>query len=568
MTSELIKRMNAIGVEAKALRRPYDGMFKALGENFNPQRSRFCAEQSNRPTTDRAGVRTLLNSKPAIALRTLQSGMHMGITSPARPWFKLKPEDDDLARDGAVRKHLAEAQREVVSLLHRTGLYAVLHTLWGDLGLYGTDAGIIEDDPINGLRGYALVPGEYWLLADGRNRVDTVYREIKMTVKQAVERFVYGSRPLSDPDWSRASRMLKNQWDKGDYATLIPIRHVITPRHERDHNSLLPKHKRIASVYWEASESDKALSESGYDQNPLVASRWDVIGTDIWGAGPCENALGDALGLQRAERDKAEALRRMNRPPMNVPASWRNNPYSLMPEAVNYVEDTSKGATPAYQFVPPLDAILNDIRTIEMRIDDASYANLFLMIANLDRRQITAREVDERHEEKLLALGPVLERQHEEKLSVVIRRAYDFVVASGRIEPLPEHAAGMPTTVEYTSMLGQALKAVSTGGVERFYGFVGNLAAVDDTVLDKVDNDAALEEYADMVGVPPNIVRSKEDTEQVRGARADRADAQDQMAAAEQAATVAQKGAAAASTLAEAGLPRGPRDILGELGLR
>jgi Bacteriophage head to tail connecting protein len=34
------------------------------------------------------------------------------------------------------------------------------------------------------------------------------------------------------------------------------------------------------------------------------------------------------------------------------------------------------------------------------RIKRAFYADLFLMMAESDRREITAREIDERHEEK------------------------------------------------------------------------------------------------------------------------------------------------------------------------
>jgi len=45
-------------------------------------------------------------------------------------------------------------------------------------------------------------------------------------------------------------------------------------------------------------------------------------------------------------------------------------------------------------------------------IRQAFYADLFLMMAESDRREITAREIDERHEEKMLMLGPVLERLH------------------------------------------------------------------------------------------------------------------------------------------------------------
>lgn len=69
-----------------------------------------------------------------------------------------------------------------------------------------------------------------------------------------------------------------------------------------------------------------------------------------------------------------------------------------------------------------------DIREIQERIKIAMYENLFLMISQSDRREITAREIDERHEEKLLQLGPVLERLNDEVLDNLIDRTFSIMV--------------------------------------------------------------------------------------------------------------------------------------------
>lgn len=566
MSSEQLKQFNSVGDSLKELRRPYEAHFRELGEYFMPRRSRFSAGKDHQ-SSERVNKK-IINSRPRLALRTMQSGVHAGITSPARPWFRLIPDDPGMREYGPVKEHLHVAQREMRQLLQSSGLYTVLHILWGDLGLYGYDAAILEDDDQHGIYGQALVPGEYWLGANARGMVDTLYREYRMTVKQIVGKFVYRNDPMNDPDWSVVSNTIKNMWDKNSYGEKVPVRHLIMPRHERDSRSPLASDKPIMSTYWEDAESSKLLGDLGYDVNPILASRWDVEGTDTYGTSPAMDALPDAKELQRKERDKAEAVRRMNRPPMNAPVEMRNSPFSLMPEAVNYMADPSKGLVPAYQVTPPIAELRNDIADSENRIDEAMYANLFLMIARLDRREITAREIDERHEEKLLGLGPVLERQHREKLATLIRRTYNKVVDMGKVPPLPPEMEGTGVQVDYISTLGQAMKAVATGGMERLYGFVGNLSAVDGSVLDKLDNDTAVDEYADMVGVPGNVVRSKEETDKIRKQRAEQVQAQQAADRAQQMADTAKSGAQAASVLAEAGQPRGGRDILGELGLR
>lgn len=565
--SDKLKQLNAVGSNLKELRTPYDAHFRELGEFFMPRRSRFSQGKDHQA---RENVnRKIINPRPRLALRTMQSGVHAGITSPARPWFRLITADPDLREYAPMKEHLHSAQREMRQILQSSGMYTTLHTLWGDLGLFGYDAAIIEDDVEHGLFGQALVPGEYWIAANARGMVDALYREYRMTVKQVVGKFVFKNDPRGTPDWSVVSNTIKSMWDNNNYAEKVPVRHLIMPRAERDSRSKTSDNKPVMSTYWEEAESSKLLGDLGYDQSPILASRWDVEGTNTYGSSPAMDALPDAKELQRKERDKAEAIRRMNRPPMNAPVEMRNSPFSLMPEAVNFMADPSKGLVPAYQVTPPLAALEIDIERSEERIDEAMYANLFLMMARMDRRQITAREVDERHEEKLLGLGPVLERQHKEKLAVLLKRTYAKAVERGNVTPLPPELADVPVTVDYISTLGQAMKAVATGGMERLYGFAGNLAAIDGSVMDNFDNDTAIDEYADMVGVPGNVIRTKDKVTEIREQRAAQVQQQQQADQMEQAANTAGAGAQAAKVLSEAsGNPRSSSgDILRTIGL-
>jgi hypothetical protein len=66
-----------------------------------------------------------------------------------------------------------------------------------------------------------------------------------------------------------------------------------------------------------------------------------------------------------------------------------------------------------------LNALTADIGDVRQRINASFYTDLFLMISQSEEQggsPVTAREIAERHEEKLLMLGPVLERLHDELL--------------------------------------------------------------------------------------------------------------------------------------------------------
>ncbi len=565
MTNE-ITQYNSIADSLKTLRQPYEAHFRELGDHFQPRRSRFYnADKANRSTE--SINRKIVNNTPRFAHRTLQSGIHAGITSPARPWFRLIAQNPEDRKISAVKRHFAQAQTEMRQMLQSSGMYTVLHSLWGDLGLFGFDAAILEDDDEFGLNGVVLVPGEYWISANTRGIVDTLYRESRFTVGQIVGKFVYQNDPRATPDWSVVSTSIKNLWDKSSTGTMVDVAQLIKPRYNGQKGDIA-KNKPFASCYWEPGHTgQKLMGELGYDDNPILASRWDVEGNNTYGSSPCMDALPDAKELQVKERDKAEARRRANRPPMNVPTEMRNSPFSVMPEAMNYMADPSKGAQPTFQVSPDFAGMQIDIESSEERIREGTYANLFMMIANLDRAQITAREIDERHEEKLLGLGPVLERQHREKLGPLLRRLYARGIAMGKIAPLEEQYDGINAQIDYISTLAQAQKAVATGGIERLYGFIGNLSAVDQSVTDKMDNDKAVDEYADLVGVSGELLRSDEEVAEIRKGRQQQAE---QAAMAEQASMAAQTvgaGAQAAKVLSESDATGRPLDILRNLGI-
>jgi hypothetical protein len=207
----------------------------------------------------------------------------------------------------------------------------------------------------------------------------------------------------------------------------------------------------------------------------------------------------------------------------------RNQKASLLPGDITYVDGQQgqAGFKPAHEVRMTLQELSVLTQETATRVKKCFYEDLFLMLANSDRRQITAREIDERHEEKLLMLGPVLERQNEDLLNPLIDRTFAIMLRRGMIPQAPQEIAGQDLKIEYVSIMAQAQKLIATSGIERFVGFAGNLAGAKPDILDKVDLDQVIDEYGDMLGVPSKIVRSDEDVAKIRMMRA-KAQAQQQ----------------------------------------
>lgn len=517
-----------------------------------------------------------------LAVRTLRSGMMSGVTSPARPWFRLTTQDPDMAEQQDIKVWLEHVTQRMQDVFLKSNLYNALPIVYGDMGVFGTAAMLVEEDMEDVFRCYVFPIGSYWLGNDEKLQVRVFYREFRMTVRQLVEKFgvppapgakqrvdgfgarVYPEKDLNEPDWSNFSTHVRNLWERGLLETWIDVVHLVQPNRYYDPSKLEAKHKKYESVYFERGfssiqDSDYMtgfehlyLRTSGYDYFPVLCPRWETTGEDVYGTEcPGMVALGDIKQLYLGERKAAQAIEKMVNPPLIGPSRLASLKVSLLPGDITY-DDSPKDMA-----LRPIHEVLN-LRLAELdgrqqmmrqRISRAFYEDLFLMMAQSDRREITAKEIEERHEEKLLALGPVLEQLNQDLLDPLIDIVFMLMMKQGRVPMPPKSLHGQELKIEYVSVMAQAQKLIGIESMERFMQFAGQVRTVteDPSVLDSIDIDKAVEKYGEMTSVPPEMIRPADQVAQIRQNRA----AQQQAAAkAEQ----AQQMAKAAQSLGQAQL--------------
>ncbi|QND53467.1 phage tail protein [Phyllobacterium sp. 628] len=541
--------------ELKQVRQPWESVWSPLAEYIEPSRLRLT--NKNEGAINR---KKIIDSTGTFALRTLQSGMHSGITSPARPWFRLTTFDPDLKDFAPVKEYLAAVEARMREVFQASNIYNAFHTGYGDLGQFGQSLGILVEDDDKAIRMQQLLHGRFWLARDDKGRVTTMYRQFRWSVQRIIGRFGY----------DKVSQRIKTMYDTSKYDECFDVCHAIEPRLSRNPGMIDKANKPFLSNYWEDMSSEgRLLEESGFDENPLIGPAWELAADDHYATSPGQIALGDVKMLQMEQTRKLEAIDKIVRPPMTGPTSMRNNPMSLLPGAITYADDPQgKGFRPAMEVQLRLSELAADIRDTQDRINRAFYADLFLMLANMEGIQPrNTMEIAERKEEKLLALGPVLENIYNGQLEPVIDRTYAILNRRGELPAPPPDLQNKELKIEYISMLAQAQKAVATGSIERGFAFLGQISAVKPDVLDKVDADEAVDVYFDYLGVPPSIVVPDDEVTKMRDARAQK----QQMAEnAQMAATVApaiKDSADAASVLATAGSNPSGGQLLQQLGI-
>lgn len=527
--------------DLKTERSSWIGQWQDISKYLLPRNGRFLVTDRNQGAKRHNNIYDNTGTR---ALRTLCSGLMAGATSPARPWFRLATPDPDLMAYGPVKQWLSHIGDVMRAIFNKSNTYGALHNGYEELGAFGTSADVIEFDFDTVITHTPLTCGQYAIATNGKGAVDALYREFEMTVAQMASYF--GEDALR-PQLRQllADHRAADLW--------IPITHAIELRDlsERDMSKRDGKNMRYASIWYESNENtNDVLRDSGYRRFPALGCRWHCMGGDIYGNSPGQEALGDLKELQHAQLRKSQAQDYIVKPSLQLPPELKDAGVDILPGGANYVANIGQanGMRPAWEVNPnAVQVMRQDVEDIRQRIDETFYKNLFLMLESIDHTGMTAREVAERHEEKLLMIGPVLERLHGEILSPLIDITFDAMVRGGLVPTPPQELNGMDLSVEFISVLAQAQRAVGITAIDRLLGTVMSAAANPalSYMLDKIKGDDVIDAYSDMLGIDPDLIESND---KVAIIRQERAKQQEQM----QALAAAQPAARAAKDLAQA----------------
>jgi hypothetical protein len=499
--------------------------WQELQEYVSPRKGRYLADEDQEDNDGKKRHQSIINSTATRALRVLAAGMMGGLTSPSRPWFELTLDDPDLAKWSPVKIWLEDVGQRMLSVIGRSNFYSSMSSIYAELGLFGTGVVITEADFRTVIRTRHLTAGEYYLALDRHFRPDTLYRRFSMTARQAVRMFKE----------ENVSDSIKQAYHNDDYQTRFKIVQAIQPRRDSHLHNNNPRGMPFASVYFEdGGNNEDVLSIGGFRSKPFAAARWEVEGSDTYGMSPAMDILGDVKQIHKMDEKKLVALDKLVDPPMVGPTGMVGA--SIIPGDVTYIDPNQGQAFgPAYQVRPNTGEVSAEVARVEERIRGALFNDLFISIMN-ENKSMTATEVAERRTEKMMLLGPVVEKIQQDLLDPIINRIYSIMHDFRMFPPPPQEIQGQDWNIKYMGILAQAQRAVDTTGIDQVVVFASNLAQVQSgagtypQVLDKLDFDEAVEQYAQKIGVPPRIIRDAQAVGGIREQRAKQQAAQAQAA--------------------------------------
>lgn len=504
---------------------------------------RFVNEKSNK----KGSVEKLyfnpeyLSNEPLLAHRICTGGLMTGLTSKSREWFAIQPSDPSVKEDAPIQEAMVEIKETINNVLVKSNFYDSTFKLYADLTLFGQGCMLIErsldEDVINC---HTFPQGSYFTNVNDKGYINRFARKLDMDLLQIVEKF--GVSGLTED--------MKTKYDAKDYSEPYTIVHIIFPNINFIENPNLrttdnEKFKFTEYYYVEAEEDSNSaiLKEGGYNDFPVMFPRWETIGNDVYASGsPAIDCLGICMQLQSMEKSKLDIVELLGDPPTVAPTGSDVNKYA---GGITYIDEEGEGVRnqvyPLFAQQPNIQPITEDINRIENAVNRSFYVDLFSSLLSMPVHNMTAREVQERHEEKMLLLGSVLERITKEFLDPAISRIYSILLEENIIkEEDYEGLKDIDWQPEYVSILHESMKANrADDSKERFLQFVMQYAQAEPTILKAVKPYSFLKLFAKDLGIGTEALASEIDYEQIVSDIESEMKAQSQLEQANEMATIA-----------------------------
>lgn len=491
--------------------------WKDLSDYLLPGRGVF--QLYSKPRKRKLSSDEIVNAVATDALGVLTSGIQGGLTSPSRKWFLLEWADKKIEKIRPLVVWMQDCEAKLHTALHASNFYPMIHSFYTEFAGFGTGCMYVgEDTDHTPFRFELLTVGEYVIARNSTGQVDTIFRTIFMTPRQAYELF---GKKCSDT----TKRIVEENQPEQD-STYLTILEAVLPQKY--------KHFDFTRVYYEITHQsggkysythntqDDPLKIEGFYEFPYPAAPWDIIGSDVYGIGPGSKVLPDIKRLQEMEKGFLMAAHKNINPPLNAPARMKGK-LNTFPGGYNYYSNPNEVISEIYNVRFDYQGVMAAIEAVSQRIQRGFYNDIFLS-ANRDPNAspYKAEEVRKRDAEAMLRLGPVIERLQQGFLQPLLQRCFNIMLRKELFEPFPMEYQDLISefNINLIGPLAQAQKALELNSLQTFYMGVGQIAQIDPRVLDNINNDESIHELADITGIKKTILNAPEVVRRTREQRA------------------------------------------------
>jgi hypothetical protein len=392
---------------------------------------------------------------------------------------------------------------------------------------------------------YRHIPlAQCYLATNAQGVTDTNFRRFSMTARQLVEKF--GADKVSEKVKAAAE-------DEKRRDEPVDLLHATMPRAEAGSSRGSNRNSPFAT-YWLEVDTKHLITDGGFFEFPYHVFYWEQRDDSAYGESPVMQALADIRRFQNMSKHGLRAFQQWTDPPLATVADGQMKRPNLNPRALNPGALDERGEFRVRPLVTAQrpDFALEILNAQKENLRESLYINLFQ--AMIDRPDSTATAAMIRADEKAQLLGPAGAKIHG-ALASMIEREFAIMTRKGafetgsRLAP-PETLQDREIKVKFTSPLDRMRRSNEVLGIQQTLEMAGALAQLKGSpaVLDRIDEEKALDITREVVGAPAGMMRDDESVERIRANRAD----QQQMVAAQQAMQLVQGTSQSASAASQA----------------
>ncbi len=451
----------------------------------------------------------------------LSAGLFSLLTSSANPWFSIAPVNAIDLENFNIVSYLSQISRIMYHEINKAeaGFSTAAHECYLSYGAFGNFCMFADEDINAGHLLFLNIPmSECYFVQNANDRVDTMYRKYTRKVQYLIDKFGYEN--LS-PDTQKLAA-------DGKLDKPIECTHIIAPRDIANLMSPKSTDMPFLSAYIEC-KGNYLMREGGYPELPFMGTRFYKTGGSTYGYGPGQTALPDIKMLMRAMQVTIRAAQKSVDPTILLPDQGFLKPFRSNPSGINYYRKGRMNVKTDMDILPSGNAELGEAfsESIRNRIREVFFVDQLQLN---EGPQMTATEVMQRTEEKLRLMGPLLGRVQPEFLGPLIRRVYGQLQRADKFPEPPPELADAPLKMVYTSPIARAQEQVQANGLLRAFEILRDVWEKDPASMDILNADELTKGVFEMFSVNPKFINSNDEIKKIR---ADRADAENKKAQAE-----------------------------------
>jgi hypothetical protein len=265
---------------------------------------------------------------------------------------------------------------------------------WTSLGAFGTTALMVEQSANRGIWYKSVPMWQFWISEDSEGKVDIVYRQFKLTARQAYQQF-----------GEQCPECIMECVENSPHREFEFV-HAVMKNGEMDASKVDYRGMPYASFFICLQAKDKVISRGGYHTFPIPVSRFMTISGEPYGYSPAMTILPDNKMLNEMEKTRIKAAHLLTAPPWLLSDDLVGSPVNFKPDALNYGGLNSNGE----QMIKPMMTGADPNIALELTdqkrkvINDAFFVTLFQIL--VENHTMSATEVLERAREKGALMSP------------------------------------------------------------------------------------------------------------------------------------------------------------------